>query len=281
MAPVIGPKFLTIPCELRNAIYHHVFAPDPAVQSHTSQHRLDSLALQLQVVKPIEDRRKQALSDLRVLQTSRQIHDEAHQLALSMTSFDVTGECAKPECFASQCSMLRASKISALRDITVTSRISYLRSMNEDWNGYPFGHRELVLDTLKIVPTKANSTHTSYAEVADLSQVHTLAYILAETVKGLRNVRVLQVENRGCFKEVVFRLVYRSLVYRLFRWAGRHPGVRVRCSNEENDSTPGWLQVLMKEDPSCESEDWRDVGDEVDRFLGRDGEMPNPALVGF
>ena len=150
--------------------------------------------------------------------------------------------------------------------------------MNEDWRGYPFGHPDLELETLTIVPTKADCTHTSYREVADLSQVHTLAYILAETVKGLRNVRVIQVENRGCFNEVVFRLVYRSLVYRMFRWAGRECGLRVVCNDEEAESVAGWFRVSLKEEVVGE---WREVGDEVDRFLGRDGEMPNPELVGF
>ena len=129
------------------------------------------------------------------------------------------------------------------------------------------------------MPTKAECTHTSYREVADLSQVHTLAYILAETVKGgLRNVAVLRVENRGCFNEVVFRLVYRSLVYRLFRWAGRECGVRVLCNHDEEGEDAGWFWVGLG---VVGGEGWREVGTEVDRFLGRDGEMPNPELVGF
>jgi hypothetical protein len=278
MTSETAPTLLTIPCELRNAIYHYIFALDPGSRSLQFTHSLDPLAVQLQVFRPREDRKTQSPNELRVLRTCRQIHDEAHQLAVSLTGFDVTGERAKPDCFALHASTLRESKVLALRNITLTARISHLRSMNEDWRGFPFGHPELTLDTLTIVPTKADCSLSSYREVADLSQVHTLAYILAETVKGLRNVRVLQVENRGCFNEVVFKLVYRSLVYRLFRWAGRESGIRVRCNNEEEENPVGWFHVLLREDASGE---WREVGEEVDRFLGRDGELPNPDLVGF
>jgi hypothetical protein len=281
MSPATAPTLLSIPCELRNAIYHYVFSPNPAAKLVDFTHSLDPLAVQLGVFRPIEERRRQCKetsNDLRILRTCRQLHDEAHQLALSLTGFDVTGESAKPDCFAARTSTLRESKVAALRHITLTARISYMRAMNEDWRGYPFGHPGLVLETLTIVPTKADCSHTSYREVADLSQVHTLAYILAETVKGLRNVRAIQVENRGCFNEVVFRLVYRSLVYRMFRWAGRECGVRVVCNDEEEDNATGWFRVALKEEVGGE---WREVGDEVDRFLGRDGEMPNPELVGF
>ena len=279
MSPETAPTLLTVPCELRNLIYQYTFSPDPATKS-VFTHSLDPLATQLQVFRPIEHRRRQPQNELRILRTCRQIHDEAHQLALSMTGFEVTGESAKPDCFAMSAATLRDSKVSALRHITLTARISHLRSMNEDWRGSPFGHPGLELDTLTIVPTKADCSMASYREVADLSQVHTLAYILAESAKGLRNVKVLKVQNRGCFNEVVFKLVYRSLVYRLFRWAGRESGIRVLCNNEDVDSAAGWFHVLLKED-AVSTGDWREVGVEVDRFLGRDGEMPNPELVGF
>lgn len=277
MSPETAPTLLTIPCELRNAIYHYVFAPDAATKSIFT-HSFDPLATQLQVFRPTERRKTCVQNDLRILNTCRQIHDEAHQLALSMTPFDVTGESAKPECFALGTATLRESKVAALRHITLTARISHLRSMNEDWRGVPFGHTGLELETLTIVPTKADCSMASYREVADLSQVHTLAYILAESAKGLRNVRVLKVENRGCFNEVVFKLVYRSLVYRIFRWAGRESGIRVLCNDEDVEHAAGWFHVLLKDDAPG---DWREVGVEVDRFLGRDGEMPNPELVGF
>lgn len=278
MSPETVPNLLTIPCELRNAIYYYIFAPD-ADEKLLFTHSLDPLATQLQVFRPAEQRRREPRNELRVLLTCKQIHDEAHQLALSLTAFDVTGESAKPNCFAMYCSTLRDSKVSALRHITLTARISYLRSMNEDWRGSPFGNAQLELDTLTIVPTKADCSMTSYREVADLSQVHTLAYILAESAKGLRNVRVLKVENRGCFNGVVFKLVYRSLVYRLFRWAGRESGIRVLCNDEDDENAAGWFHVLLKDDGLAG--DWREVGTEVDRFLGRDGELPNPDLVGF
>ena len=91
MSSETAPTLLTIPCELRNAIYHYIFTPDPAVKA-VFTHSLDPLATQLQVFRPIERRRRQSQNELQILRTCRQIHDEAHQLALSVTGFDVTGE---------------------------------------------------------------------------------------------------------------------------------------------------------------------------------------------
>ena len=148
--------------------------------------------------------------------------------------------------------------------------------MNETWRGLPFGNSDLDLETLTIVPTRADCSNSSYREVADLSQSHTLAYIFAETLKGLRNVRVVQVRNRGCFNEVVWKLVYRSLVYRMWRWGGERCGVRFQCSGEDEETDAGWFRVWLRDDDvGCE------VGEEVSRLVGGSGELPDPNLVGF
>ena len=75
--------------------------------------------------------------------------------------------------------------------------------MNESWNGLPFGNSSLDLETLTIVPKRPDASYSAYAHVADLSQGHTLAHIFAETFKGLRNVHVVVVKNRGCFNQDV------------------------------------------------------------------------------
>lgn len=141
----------------------------------------------------------------------------------------------------------------------------------------PFGNASLDLDTLTIVPKKPDASYTSYAEVADLSQCHTLAYILAETFKRLRNVRVVQVRNSGCFNEVVWRLVYRGLIYRMWRWGGERCGVRFECCGEEDEAKgDGWFRVWLKD-----GEDGSEVGDEVLRMVGGGGDLPDPNIVGF
>lgn len=268
-------SFLTIPTELRNAIYLYVFTPDPATDTPTSNHPPDLLATALELQhQPKHEQRSP--SQLHILRSCRQIHDEANQLALSLTAFHVQGETSYPDCFALRASNLRSTKLTALRHITLTSRISHLRAMNEAWQGVPFGCPELDLETLTIVPTRADCSNSSYREVADLSQSHTLAYIFAETLKGLRNVRVVQVRNQGCFNEVVWKLVYRSLVYRMWRWGGGRCGVRFQCSAEDDGSEEGWFRGWLRDDDvGCE------VGEEVMRLVGGSGEIPDPNVVGF
>jgi hypothetical protein len=142
--------------------------------------------------------------------------------------------------------------------------------MNETWGGLPFGNASLNLDTLTIVPTRADSSRSAYQEVADLSQSHTLAYIFAETLKGLRNVSMVRVINRGCFNEVVWRLLYRATVYRMWRWGGGRCGVRFECSSDEVGDGEEWFRIWLKEG----GEEGSDVGEEVVRLVGISGELP-------
>ena len=217
---------------------------------------------------------------LSVLQTCRQIHTEAHLLALSLSNFDVAGPNSHPDYFTNLTSHLCLSKVNAIRHVTLTARVSQLRALNEAWHGLPFGCPNLFLDTLTIVPTKPDVHHSAYAEVADLSQSHTLAYIFAETFKRLRNVRVVEVRNRGWFNEVVWRLVYRALVYRMWRWGGDHCGVRFLCCGDEvgvGDGQEQWFRIWPGD---AEGEGW-EVGEEVRRLVGANGQMPDPNLVGF
>lgn len=143
--------------------------------------------------------------------------------------------------------------------------------MNESWDGLPFGNRNLRLSTLTIVPTRADPGGSAYREVADLSQSHTLAYVFGETLKTLRNVGVLKVHNSGCFNEVVWKLVYRSTVYRMWRWGGGRCGVRFECSGEETEGTgEEWFCAWMDEG----GENGVEVGEEVIRLVGASGELP-------
>ncbi|TKA82036.1 hypothetical protein B0A49_00174 [Cryomyces minteri] len=93
--------------------------------------------------------------------------------------------------------------------------------MHESWLGYPFGVADLNLDSLTIVPHCPDTHYDAYAEVANLSQTHTLAHILAETLAkpryGLKQVKRILVLNDNSFSEDLFQLVYRSTVYRLWK----------------------------------------------------------------
>ncbi|KAK3686540.1 hypothetical protein LTR37_019710 [Vermiconidia calcicola] len=185
-------SLLTIPCELRNAIYCYIFLPDPNTTGPLPSNKdgaANSITTALYLSRSESSPQTHQPNQLRLLQTCKQIHNEAHLLALSTTTFHLSGETSYPTCFSTLIAPLPSAKIVALRHLSLRTRISSLRALNETWSGAPFGDWTLQLDTLTIIPTRADSSRTCYQEVADLSQSHTLAYIFAETLKGLRNVR--------------------------------------------------------------------------------------------
>jgi len=284
-------SLLTLPCELRNTIYLYVFDSLPHSQPDTSSSPDTSTPA------PKFDTRYTSYTDtshtnadssrkLAVLGTCRQIHNEAHLLALSLTPFHITGDCSYPDLFDLRSRPLSPTKIGAIRHLTLTARISHLRALNEAWAGLPFGHPSLGLETLTIVPRRPDCSNTAYAEVADLSQSHTLAYIFAETLKGLKNIRVVEVRNQGCFNDVVWRIVYRSLVYRMWRWGGETCGVRFEASLDGAEVAGGerdaWFRayLLQHGDESVgeSAGPGKEVGVEVLRLAG--GEMPDPSTAG-
>ncbi|KAK3638781.1 hypothetical protein LTR56_012888 [Elasticomyces elasticus] len=268
---------LSLPSELRNAIYLYVFDElTSSIPDFPAKPDALAVALRFDNTAYLDTQHDNGRSarKLAVLQSCRQIHDEAHLLALSMTPFHISGDCSYPDLFDLRSRPLSPAKIGAIRHLTLTARISHLRALNEAWAGLPFGHPNLNLETLTIVPRKPDCTSSAYAEVADLSQSHTLAYIFAETFKGLRNIRTVEVLNKGCFNDVVWRIVYRSLVYRLWRWGGPTCGLRFECSPDAQDERDAWFRVHFQD-----KEDGVEVGEEVLRLAG--GELPDPNTTGF
>lgn len=286
MSVSVAPTLLTLPAELRNTIYLYVFESELSSSDNIPpyQETPDALAKALRInisyLKP-HTPNDFASNKLRSLRTCRQIHTEAHLLALSMTPFHLHGDCTYPDLFDLRSRSLSSAQIGAIRHITLTAKISNLRALNEAWAGSPFGHPSLKLDTLTIVPKRPDASHSAYAEVADLSQSHTLAYIFAETFKSLRNVREVTVLNNACFNEVVWRLVYRSLVYRMWRWGGERCGITFLSSEvagrngklaaaTEHKYEPGqeWFKVFLNGEAGF------DVGDEVCRLVGGRANIP-------
>lgn len=279
-------SLLTLPSELRNAIYLYIFDPQPhETHLRTLPTSPDELAIALRLKGTADYRAayynaNRAASKLILLLTCKQIHHEAALLALAHTPFHIDGECAYPEVFAHRARSLSAAQLGAIRHLTVSARISHLRALNETWNGVPFGHEALHLDTLTILPSRPECHSTALAEIADLSQSHTLAYIFCETLKGLRSVACVQVRNHGCFNEVVWRLFYRSLVYRLWRWGGAKNGIRF----ESGETRPGgseckenqWFKAFLTEREG----EGVECGEEVCRLVGQTGELPDPNLAG-
>lgn len=279
-----SPSLLTIPCELRNAIYMYIFDPEPSDHSRTIPARPNELAvaLKLQDASPHHNDRDKlaAAQKLRVLQICRQIHNEASLLALSMTPFIVEGECSYPDVFDLRARALSSPKLGAIRHIVLSARISHLRALNEAWCGLPFGHPSLKLDTLTVIPSRPENYSRAFAEIADLSQTHTLAYVFCETLKTLRKVNCVEIRNNGCFNEVVWRLFYRSLVYRLWRWGGSICGIKFESGELQRGGSTlkenQWFRAYLSEHESRGTE----CGAEVCRLVGQTGEYPDPNIAG-
>ncbi|KAK5135677.1 hypothetical protein LTR08_004978 [Meristemomyces frigidus] len=276
MPPLEPASLLTLPCELRNAIYHYVFdststttppppaparpSPPPNSDTHPAPPRLD----------PTPPHHHLAL-----LLTSRQLHTEAHLLALAHTTFRLPTTAAHPAAFALRARRLSAAQLAAVKHLHLTARIPHLRALNESWHNAPFGHVGLRLETLTIVPCRPDASASAYAEVADLSQAHTLAHVFAETLRGLRGVGCVEVRNGGCFGEGVWRVLWRSLVFRLWRWGGGECGIRFESSGEGEGEA--WFRVYLQAGGGGEGRG-REVGEEVGRLAG--GEMPEASTAG-
>lgn len=260
-------NFFTLPAEIRNEIYSLVWAYNddiPPVQLRSSL--AEALLLDTHKYKRVQEAPGNTRR-LAPLLVCRQMREEAELLALSKTTFHLEGKSALPDTFHFKISPLSTMQIKSIRELTLTARVSQLRALNEAWEGLPFGHPCLHLERLVIVPQKPDAAGSCYAEVADLSQCHTLAYVLAETLKGLRQVTCIEVQNHGCFNGLVWRLLYRSLVYRMWRWGGIRCGLKFSSSDSRVDDTgKEWLQVMIGDE-----HDGNEVGFEVCRLMGKDG----------
>jgi len=264
---------LTLPPEIRNAIYADVFEPlvndtiptVPAINSPLAKGLLlDPREHPPQCIptgnnlsqetshsndtseddssKTAPPTRHPSNSHLDALLTCRQIHREVQLLALSTSIFHLHSTHALPEQFALQAHPLTPAKLGALKHLTLTARITQLRALNETWNGRPFGNPSLALETLTIVPQRPDAGNTAWAEVAELNQSHTLSHVLAETLKTLQGVREVRVLNMGCFADGVWPLVYRHIVVKIWTWGGTNCGLRFEQGGEGEG---GWFRTFI------------------------------------
>lgn len=279
--------FLTLPPEIRNQVYSYIFIP-PSLNERIPPvpHVASPLAKALHIDWPPCDSAKEQdanehpsrqPSPLSTLLTCHQIHHEAQLLALSTTTFHLHSTAAQPEQFTLQTRPLSPAKLGALKHITLTARITQLRALNETWNGRPFGNFALNLESLTLVPRRPDAGNTAWAEIAELDQCHTLAHVLAETLKTLNKVGEVRVVNVGCFGEGVWRLVYRHLVFKVWKWGGMNCGVRfegVRSGEGESESRGDWFRVFLGSD--CGR--GRDTGEEAYRLLTGEGTSPGTVV---
>lgn len=265
------PTLLTLPPEIRNSIYAYIFVPpvnDPIPEVPDIQSPI-AKALSPASSLPCSPTKEQATepsvsprppTNLDLLLTCRKIHHETHLLALSTSTFHLHTTSALPDHFALKAHPLCPTKQSAIKHLTLTARITQLRALNETWQGRPFGNSSLQLETLTLVPRRPDAGNTAWAEVAELDQCHTLAHVLAETLKTLGRVDEVRVQNTGCFGEGVWKLVYRHLVFKVWKWGGANCGIRFECSNGDADGVEGgWFRAFLSQS-----------GDDDGRSRGRD-----------
>ena len=278
---------LTLPPEIRNQIYAYLFVPPVNEPIPRAQDIASPLAIALQLetppCSPISELDSDSTllhppSPLDTLLTCHQIHREAQLLALSTSTFHLHSTSAEPEHFTLRTLPLSPAKLGALKHLTLTARITQLRALNETWNGRPFGNPSLRLETLTLVPRRPDATKSAWAEVAELDQCHTLAHVLAETLKTLGRVEEVKVLNVGCFGEGVWKLVYRHLVFKVWKWGGMNCGVRFECS-DANDVDGGWFRAFLGQVGS-DGVRGNDAGDEAYRLLGAEGTSPG-AVAGM
>ena len=280
--------FLTLPPEIRNQVYSYIFIPPVNEPIPRAPEIASPLAIALQLdsppCSPLRDQDDDSPLPthqpipLSTLLTCHQIHREAQLLAISTTTFHLHSTSAEPEHFTLRTLPLSSAKLGAIKHLTLTARITQLRALNETWNGQPFGNSSLHLDTLTLVPRRPDATKSAWAEVAELDQCHTLAHVLAETFKTLGKVGEVKVVNLGCFGEGVWRLVYRHLVFKVWRWGGMNCGVRFECSGS-GDGDGGWFKAFLGQVGS-EGMKGSDAGDEAYRLLTAEGTSPG-AVAGM
>jgi len=269
MAETSSPhNLLALPYELRLQIYGHIFTRQEQYSNDYYDTANESVPLPTiadfgkPTIYSCTPPRRSATSSL--LLTCRQLYAETNHIYLANTAFYLPCSAAEPYVFSNLISSLPPPRRSSIRHLVLTGRISHLRALNETWTGLPFGNASLHLSTLTVVPGRPETHMSAYAEISDLSQSHTLAYVLAETLKSLRNVDRVIVRNEMCFSEVVWRLVYRSMVYRLWRWGGSLCGLAFRQIGEHSFEV-----VFLKGDQEMvEEKGWQDVEMEIKRLVG-------------
>ncbi|KAI5243421.1 hypothetical protein E4T47_02125 [Aureobasidium subglaciale] len=147
-------SLLTLPAELRNQIYDHLFIETspytcPTDAASDSSHSLNDFGKS----SNLDETTSTPCQSL--LLTCRQMHEETQLLHLQRTSFVLGGNYADPEAFARLCNVnLPPPRVSDIKHITLVGRINRLRALNEAWNGLPFGNSHLRLTTLVIVPRR-------------------------------------------------------------------------------------------------------------------------------
>lgn len=262
-------SLLTLPAELRNAIYDILYVtPSPYLphivkdaESPTERLSLSTFGRSSPLNQTLTSSSRKHLCGL--LQSCKQLHAEAKLIYLSRTVFSLPGYYASPEYFSKIISPLSSMQVQHIRHITLTGRINNMHALNESWNGIAFDNPDLHLETLTIIPRRPQ-TDSAYAHIADLSQSHALAYTLSETLKKLKGVdRIIVRNDDEAFSDTVWKLVYRGSVWRLWKWAGGNVGLKFR---QDPSSRNAWFEILNGIDGRPE-DGWREAHEEVERLI--------------
>lgn len=261
-------SFLLLPPELRNQIYDYIYTPPSPYESSTPKtNTVPTPSLLTFGTKSPLDRLPPSTSTNHksaLTRTCKQIHAETSLLYFSHTTFTLPGPYATPDYFARILTPLSDSQIKSIRHITLYGRINNLRALNESWENLPFCNQHLQLETLTIVPRRPQNHEPQYAEIADLSQSHVLAHVLAETLKGLKQVERVIVRNEDkSFNPGVWKVVHSQFVWKLWTWGGDGAGCLFRRDESGEDA---WFEVRNCGHGARE-EGWSSMTDEIQKLI--------------
>lgn len=261
-------SFLSIPAELRNQIYHHLFSCEYVPRKVETEISLPSLT---DFGKPVLYRykRPEPGHPAALARVCRQLYQETQLLYLGTTYYHLLGTLAHPQRFAERLARVPLEHVRAIRHIVLNAKISELRLLNASWVPFPFGHSHILLDTLTLVPHRPETYSQAYSGMADLAQCHTLALALTETLKRLTRVGTIIVRNEGCFDHDVWKTTYRSFLWRLWKWCGPLSDMRFRGNQDEQ-----WFAIRCSPSmcsdnksatsPNNDETDWNDIAQEID-----------------
>ncbi|RMX89186.1 hypothetical protein D0869_01069 [Hortaea werneckii] len=174
-------RYIDLPAEIRMAILEYVFAGSRQTDGFRNHNAPGGLVF---------DENYAIAESLQPLMTCRQMYHDACLLAFHNTAF-VTNSLFIANNIPERLAVLHPKQIAAIRSITFVADARHFRKLI-DWGDYPFGMRQLQLDTLTLVLHKSSFWHYLFDFTSDVVQllrnlqgVHRLVFVRNDArVKG-------------------------------------------------------------------------------------------------
>lgn len=181
-------NLLSLPAEIRNAIFEHTFRyADAGLRTKCNG-------------TVVLDEDYSVRQKLRCLLACRQLNNDASLLAFHQVHFVVTNLFINiPE----RLSLLQPSRLEALRSLAFIADARHFTKMHvHHWKSYPFGMPELTLDTLTVILHRSSAWHYLFDYTANIVQL----------LRQLQGVRRLVFVRNQAFVKGSFKTWYNRLV---------------------------------------------------------------------